>query len=105
MKTAFITGVSGQDGAYLAQLLLEKKYKVIGTDRRSARSNTWRLRRLGIENKVIFEEMEMGEIYEIERLFKKGIVGSPLKTLIACPTKRGCMAPAIATGTKIIKII
>ena len=70
-KTALITGVSGQDGAYLAQLLLKKKYKVIGTDRRSARSNTWRLRRLGIENKVIYEEMEMSEIYEIERLFKK----------------------------------
>ena len=50
---------------------MKKKYKVIGTDRRSARSNTWRLRRLGIENKVIYEEMEMGEIYEIERLFKK----------------------------------
>ena len=70
-KTALITGISGQDGSYLAELLLKKKYKVIGTDRRSARSNTWRLRRLGIENKVIYEEMEMGEIYEIERLFKK----------------------------------
>ena len=70
-KTALITGVSGQDGAYLAELLLKKKYKVIGTDRRSARSNTWRLRRLGIEDKVIYEEMEMGEIYEIERVFKK----------------------------------
>lgn len=70
-KTALVTGVSGQDGAYLAKLLLNKNYKVIGTDRRSARSNDWRLRRLGIENKVIYEEMEMGEIYEIERLFKK----------------------------------
>ena len=51
-KVALIFGVTGQDGAYLAQLLLKKKYKVVGTDRRSARSNTWRLRRLGIENKV-----------------------------------------------------
>ena len=55
-KTARITGVYGQDGSYLAQHLLKKKYKVIGTDRRSARSNTWRLRRLGIENKIIYEE-------------------------------------------------
>ena len=70
-KTALITGISGQDGAYLAELLLKKKYKVIGTDRRSARSNSWRLRRLGIEKKIIFEEMEIGESYEIERLFKK----------------------------------
>ena len=48
-----------------------KSYKVIGTDRRSARGNNWRLRRFGIEKKIIFEEMEMGEIYEIDRIFKK----------------------------------
>ena len=70
-KTALITGISGQDGAYLAKFLLKKKYRVIGTDRRSARSVNWRLRRLGIENKIIFEEMELGEIYEIQRVFKK----------------------------------
>ena len=70
-KTALITGVSGQDGAYLAKLLLNKNYKVIGTDRRSARSINWRLKRLGIEKKIIFEEMEIGEIYEIDRIFKK----------------------------------
>ncbi len=70
-RTALITGISGQDGAYLAKLLLEKKYKVIGTDRRSARSVNWRLSRLGIENKIIHEEMELGEIYEIQRVFKK----------------------------------
>ena len=70
-KTALITGVSGQDGAYLANLLLNKSYKVIGTDRRSARGDNWRLRRFGIEKKIIFEEMEIGEIYEIDRIFKK----------------------------------
>ena len=70
-KTALITGISGQDGAYLAEFLLNKNYKIIGTDRRSARSVNWRLRRLNIENKIIFEEMELGEIYEIQRVFKK----------------------------------
>tara|TARA_B100000886_G_scaffold328855_1_gene277650 strand:- start:30273 stop:31298 length:1026 start_codon:yes stop_codon:yes gene_type:complete len=70
-KTALITGISGQDGAYLADLLLKKKYKVIGTDRRSARMNNWRLERLGIKKKIIFEEMELGETFEIERVFKK----------------------------------
>ena len=70
-KTALITGISGQDGAYLAKFLLDKNYKVIGTDRRSARSVNWRLRRLGIANKIINEEMELGEIYEIQRVFKK----------------------------------
>ena len=70
-KIALITGISGQDGAYLAQFLLNKKYTVIGTDRRSARGDLWRLRRLKIENKVILEEMELSELYEIDTLFKK----------------------------------
>ncbi len=70
-KTALITGISGQDGSYLAEFLLKKNYKVIGTDRRSARSSNWRLKRLGIQDKIIFEEMELGEIYEIQRIFKK----------------------------------
>ncbi len=70
-KLALITGISGQDGAYLAKLLIDKKYKVVGSDRRSARSSNWRLERLGIEKKIIFEEMELGELYEIQRIFKK----------------------------------
>ncbi len=70
-KTALITGISGQDGAYLAEFLLKKKYRIIGTDRRSARGNNWRLNRLGIINKIIYEEMELGELYEIEKIFKK----------------------------------
>tara|TARA_Y100000590_G_scaffold459175_2_gene615621 strand:- start:14759 stop:15784 length:1026 start_codon:yes stop_codon:yes gene_type:complete len=70
-KTAIITGVSGQDGSYLAKLLLDKNYRVIGTDRRSARSDLWRLKRLGIEKKVLIEEMEISETFEIERIIKK----------------------------------
>lgn len=70
-KTALITGISGQDGAYLAKLLLKKKYKVIGVDRRSSRSSKWRLINLGIENKIIFDEMEIAEITDILRVLKK----------------------------------
>jgi GDPmannose 4,6-dehydratase len=47
-KTACITGASGQDAAYLAQLLLEKGYKVVGIRRRSSTDNLWRLRFLEI---------------------------------------------------------
>ena len=36
MKTALITGVTGQDGSYLAELLLEKGYEVIGVKRRTS---------------------------------------------------------------------
>ncbi|MEO6967145.1 MAG: GDP-mannose 4,6-dehydratase [Rhodanobacteraceae bacterium] len=48
MKTALITGVSGQDGAYLAQLLLEKGYRVYGAYRRTSSVNFWRIEELGI---------------------------------------------------------
>ena len=49
MKTAIITGVTGQDGAYLAELLLDKGYKVYGTYRRTSSVNFWRIEELGIE--------------------------------------------------------
>ena len=48
MKTAVVTGVSGQDGAYLAQLLLDKGYRVFGTYRRTSSVNFWRIQELGI---------------------------------------------------------
>ena len=48
MKSAIITGITGQDGAYLAQLLLEKGYKVFGTYRRTSSVNFWRIEELGI---------------------------------------------------------
>ncbi|HJR12600.1 MAG TPA: GDP-mannose 4,6-dehydratase [Rhodanobacteraceae bacterium] len=48
MKTALITGVSGQDGAYLVELLLEKGYKVYGAYRRTSSVNFWRMQELGI---------------------------------------------------------
>ena len=48
MKKAIITGVTGQDGAYLAQLLLEKGYKVFGAYRRTSSQNFWRMDYLGI---------------------------------------------------------
>ena len=50
MKTAIITGISGQDGAYLAELLLAKGYKVYGTYRRTSSVNFWRIEELGIQN-------------------------------------------------------
>src|SRR6476620_11715410 len=47
-KTALITGITGQDGAYLAQLLLDKGYRVFGTYRRSSSVNFWRIDELGV---------------------------------------------------------
>jgi len=50
MKKAIITGITGQDGAYLSELLLSKGYKVYGTYRRTSSVNFWRIEELGIQN-------------------------------------------------------
>ncbi len=50
MKKAIVTGITGQDGAYLAELLLDKGYMVYGTYRRTASVNFWRIEELGIQN-------------------------------------------------------
>ncbi len=59
MKTALITGVTGQDGAYLAQFLLKKQYKVFGTYRRLSTPNFWRLDYLGVTDKINFIPMDI----------------------------------------------
>ena len=48
MNIAIVTGITGQDGAYLAELLLGKGYKVYGTYRRTSSVNFWRIEELGI---------------------------------------------------------
>lgn len=50
MKKAIVTGITGQDGAYLAELLLLKNYEVYGTYRRTSSVNFWRIEELGIQN-------------------------------------------------------
>jgi GDPmannose 4,6-dehydratase len=67
-KTAFITGITGQDGAYLAKFLIGKGYKVYGGVRRTSTSNTWRLAELGIEpdiELIAFELMELGNVLRV----------------------------------------
>ena len=69
MRTALITGVTGQDGAYLAQLLLDKEYRVVGLMRRSASSDVIgeRLRWLGILDRV---ELVDGNLTDISSLIR-----------------------------------
>ena len=69
MPTALITGITGQDGAYLAQFLLQKGYRVVGVMRRSASSDVIgaRLRWLGILDHV---ELVDGNLTDLSSLLR-----------------------------------
>lgn len=71
MKTAFVTGITGQDGAYLAKLLLEKGYKVHGGVRRISQPELSRLETLGIEKDVELHEFDLTEQNNIFRTIQK----------------------------------
>ena len=71
MKTALITGISGQDGAYLSKLLLEKGYRVIGGDRRTSSGSLWRLDELGVLNDIDLIDFELAELTNIQRVIEK----------------------------------
>ena len=58
MKTALITGITGQDGAYLTELLLAKGYKVFGSYRRTSSVNLWRINELGVQSHPNLELVE-----------------------------------------------
>ncbi len=75
MKTAIITGITGQDGAYLAQLLLEKGYSVYGTYRRTSSVNFWRIEELGIQDHpnlhlVEYDLTDLGSSISLLQKFK-----------------------------------
>jgi GDPmannose 4,6-dehydratase len=72
MKTALITGVTGQDGAYLAQLLLDKGYTVVGAYRRTSSVDFWRLATLGVASHprlslVEFDLTDLGSCISLVR--------------------------------------
>ena len=70
-KTALITGITGQDGAYLAKLLVDKGYRVVGTYRRTSSIDTWRLQYLGVENQIILECMDLEDLSGQIRMMQK----------------------------------
>ena len=70
IKKAIITGVTGQDGAYLSDFLLKKGYKVYGTYRRLSTPNFWRLQALGILDKVELVSFDLGDQSSVISLIK-----------------------------------
>lgn len=70
-KTALICGVTGQDGAYLAQLLLSKGYKVIGTSRDAEASTFYNLDKLGIKSRVTLTSMSLNDFRSVLQVITK----------------------------------
>lgn len=66
-KNALITGITGQDGAYLAKLLLDKGYGVYGVMARRGSDTLWRLRELGIENEVKLIDGDLADVTSLIR--------------------------------------
>lgn len=94
-KRALITGITGQDGAYLAKLLLDKGYEVFGTFRRLSTPNFWRLQHLGIFEKInlfsadlidsasVIEAVKINDLEEIYHLAAQSFVGTSFEQPIS----------------------
>ncbi len=70
-KRALITGITGQDGAYLSSLLLDKGYEVYGSVRRTSSINTGRLSELGVLENINLASMDLSEITNIQRVIEQ----------------------------------
>ncbi len=70
-KSALITGISGQDGAYLSQLLLSKGYAVHGLLARRSTPTDWRLRELGIHDKVQLLDGDLTDLSSLIRVLRE----------------------------------
>lgn len=71
IKSALITGITGQDGAYLAKLLLDKGYKVFGLHARRSTDTLWRLRHLGILDEVNLIDGDLTDLSALIRAMEK----------------------------------
>lgn len=71
MKKALVTGITGQDGSYLAHLLLSKGYKVFGAVRRNSGLYSWRLDKLGIRKDIDYVDFDLLEYSNIKRTLSR----------------------------------
>lgn len=111
-KTALITGITGQDGSYLAKFLLDKGYKVFGTYRRLSTPNFWRLQYLGVFEKVnlipadlvdaasLFEAIRHSEPDEIYHLAAQSFVGASFEQVVGTGNITGLGVARILEGIR-----
>ena len=74
-KSALITGVTGQDGAYLSQLLLSKGYEVYGVLARRSTDTLWRLRELGLQDDVRLVDGDLTDLSSLIRAMETSKAG------------------------------
>jgi len=108
MKNALITGVTGQDGAYLSKFLLDKGYKVYGTYRRLSTPNFWRLQYLDVFEKInlipvelidaasLIEAVKISDPHEVYHLAAQSFVGASFEQPIGT---------ADVTGLGVIRVL
>jgi len=111
-KIALITGITGQDGAYLAKFLIEKNYKVFGLYRRTSSPNIWRLLDLHINDKVHLIPGDMTDMAsinnaitqskpdEIYNLAAQSFVGTSFEQPLATATVDGLGVVAVLESVK-----
>ncbi len=104
MKRALITGITGQDGPYLADLLLRKGYRVFGTYRRVSTPNFWRLQQLKILHRItlipcdlgdttsVLEAVTISQPHEIYNLAAQSFVGASFDQPLLTTDIDGCGA-------------
>ena len=95
-KSCFITGITGQDGAYLAELLLKKGYTVHGGARRISQAGTARLEKLGIRRDVHIHDFDLSEANNIFRTIQRTPVIWQPKALSAPPGSCRSIRPTSA---------
>lgn len=97
MKTAIITGITGQDGAYLAEFLIAKDYQVVGTYRPHVQPDLWRIKALGLlgHDRLLLQEADLTDLsgcinliervnpVEVYNLAAQSFVGAPFHQQIA----------------------
>lgn len=113
-KSALVTGITGQDGAYLSQLLLSKGYKVHGVLARRSTDTLWRLRELGIEGDVrlldgdltdlssMIRAMEISRASEVYNLGAQSFVGTSWQQPILTAQVDGVGALNVLEAVRIV---
>lgn len=114
MKHALITGITGQDGAYLSKLLLDKGYEVYGILARRSTDTLWRLRELGVESEVklvdgdladlssLIRAMEASHADEVYNLGAQSFVGSSWQQPILTAEVDGVGALKVLEAVRIV---